>query len=236
VGRTQGPSGCSFASTLTMTVGFRDRRDAGVQLAAQLLRYAGDPNVVVLGLPRGGVPVAFEVARTLQAPLDIFVVRKLGVPDHRELAMGAIASGGVRVLNPEVVTALRITAPTIDAVAAQEQKELERQEQAYRGHVPFPDLAGRTVIVVDDGLATGSTMRAAVKALRQMQPRWIVVAAPVAAEETFRSLAAEADEVVCVSTPESFHAVSMWYEEFSQTTDEEVRFLLESAAHVAPAR
>jgi predicted phosphoribosyltransferase len=212
---------------------FRDREDAGVQLAAQLSRYAGDPKVVVLGLPRGGVPVAYQVARRLQAPLDIFVVRKLGVPEHRELAMGALASGGVRVLNPEVVTALRISEPMIAAVAAQEQQELERQQRAYRGDVPFPDLAGHTVIVVDDGLATGSTMRAAVKAIRQMQPARIVVAAPVGAAETCRSLALEADEVVCVSTPEQFHAVSMWYQEFSQTTDEEVRTLLEASMHVA---
>jgi putative phosphoribosyl transferase len=212
---------------------FRDRQDAGVQLAAQLLRYAGDPTVMVLGLPRGGVPVAYQVAQRLQAPLDIFVVRKLGVPGHRELAMGAIATGGVRVLNPEVVSALRISEPMIAAVAAQEEQELERQRRAYRGDLPFPDLAGRIVIVVDDGLATGSTMRAAVKALRQMQPARIVVAAPVAAAETCRSLAREADEVVCVSTPESFHAVSMWYQEFSQTSDEEVRLLLEASAHVA---
>jgi putative phosphoribosyl transferase len=215
---------------------FRDRQDAGIQLAARLLRYAGDPTVVVLGLPRGGVPVAYQVARRLDAPLDIFVVRKLGVPGHRELAMGAIATGGVRVLNPEVVTALRINEPVIAAVATQEQIELERQERVYRGNVPFPGLAGRIVIVVDDGLATGSTMRAAVRALRQMQPARIVVAAPVAAAETCRSLAAEADEVVCVSTPELFHAVSMWYQEFSQTTDEEVRSLLEASMHVAPAR
>lgn len=213
---------------------FRDREDAGVQLAAQLSRYADDPKVVVLGLPRGGVPVAYQVARRLKAPLDIFVVRKLGVPGHRELAMGAIASGGVRVMNPDVVDALRISEPMIAAVAAQEQIELERQQRAYRGDLPFPDLAGRTAIVVDDGLATGSTMRAAVKALRQMQPARIVVAAPVAAAETFRTLAAEADEVVCVSTPEQFQAVSMWYQEFSQTSDEEVRSLLESSAHVAP--
>jgi predicted phosphoribosyltransferase len=215
---------------------FRDRQDAGIQLAARLLRYAGDPTVVVLGLPRGGVPVAYQVARRLDAPLDVFVVRKLGVPGHRELAMGAIATGGVRVLNPEVVTALRINEPVIAAVATQEQIELERQERVYRGNVPFPGLAGRIVIVVDDGLATGSTMRAAVRALRQMQPARIVVAAPVAAAETCRSLAAEADEVVCVSTPELFHAVSMWYQEFSQTTDEEVRTLLEESAHVVPVR
>jgi putative phosphoribosyl transferase len=206
---------------------FRDRADAGIQLAARLLRYAGDPNVVVLGLPRGGVPIAYQVARRLEAPLDVFVVRKLGVPGHRELAMGAIATGGVRVLNPEVVTALRISEQTIAEVAAQEQKELERQQRAYRGEVPFPDLAGRAVIVVDDGLATGSTMRAAVRALRQMQPARIVVGAPVAAADTCRSLAREADELVCVNTPEQFHAVSMWYQEFSQTSDEEVRSLLE---------
>jgi predicted phosphoribosyltransferase len=215
---------------------FRDRQDAGIQLAARLLRYAGDPKVLVLGLPRGGVPVAYQVARRLDAPLDVFVVRKLGVPGHRELAMGAIATGGVRVLNPEVVTALRINEPVIAAVATQEQIELERQERVYRGNVPFPGLAGRIVIVVDDGLATGSTMRAAVRALRQMQPARIVVAAPVAAAETCRSLSTEADEVVCVSTPELFHAVSMWYQEFSQTTDEEVRSLLEASMHVAPAR
>lgn len=215
---------------------FRDRQDAGIQLAARLLRYAGDPKVLVLGLPRGGVPVAYQVARRLDAPLDVFVVRKLGVPGHRELAMGAIATGGVRVLNPEVVTALRINEPVIAAVATQEQIELERQERVYRGNVPFPGLAGRIVIVVDDGLATGSTMRAAVRALRQMQPARIVVAAPVAAAETCRSLSTEADEVVCVSTPELFHAVSMWYQEFSQTTDEEVRTLLEESAHVVPVR
>ncbi len=191
--------------------------------------------MVVLGLPRGGVPVAYQVARTLGVPLDVFVVRKLGVPGHSELAMGAIATGGIRVLNAEVVTALRISLPAIAAVVAQEQKELERQQQVYRGGVPFPALAGRTVLVVDDGLATGSTMRAAIQALRQMQPARIVVGAPVAASETCRSLASEADEVVCVSTPESFQAVSMWYQEFSQTTDEEVRALLESSAHVAPS-
>jgi putative phosphoribosyl transferase len=215
---------------------FRDRADAGIQLAARLLRYAGDPNVVVLGLPRGGVPIAYQVARRLEAPLDVFVVRKLGVPGHRELAMGAIATGGVRVLNPEVVTALRISEQTIAEVAAQEQKELERQQRAYRGEVPFPDLAGRTVIVLDDGLATGSTMRAAVRALRQMQPARIAVGAPVAAADTCRSLAREADELVCVNTPEQFHAVSMWYQEFSQTSDEEVRSLLESVGRTPGPR
>jgi putative phosphoribosyl transferase len=205
---------------------FRDREDAGVQLAAQLSRYSGDPNVRVLGLPRGGVPVAYQVARKLEVPLDVFVVRKLGVPGHKELAMGAIAAGGVCVLNPEVVSELRITDAEIAQVADREQKELDRQQRAYRGDVPFPALDGRTVIVVDDGLATGSTMRAAVKALRKMQPARIVVAAPVGASETCRGLEREADEVVCVNTPESFHAVSTWYQDFSQTTDEEVRQLL----------
>jgi putative phosphoribosyl transferase len=215
---------------------FRDRADAGIQLAARLLRYAGDPNVVVLGLPRGGVPIAYQVARRLEAPLDVFVVRKLGVPGHRELAMGAIATGGVRVLNTEVVSALRISEPMIAEVAAQEEKELERQQRAYRGEVPFPDLAGRTVIVVDDGLATGSTMRAAVRALRQMQPARIVVGAPVAAADTCRSLAREADEVVCVNMPAEFHAVSVWYQEFFQTSDEEVRSLLESVGRTPGPR
>ncbi len=213
---------------------FHDRQDAGFQLAAALAKYAADPNVRVLGLPRGGVPVAYQVARALHAPLDIFVVRKLGVPGHRELAMGAIASGGVRVLNPEVVESLQISPSIIDAVADYEQRELERQERLYRGDTPFPGLAGRTVIVVDDGLATGSTMRAAVRALRQSGPARIVVAVPVGAVETCRSLAEDADDVVCAFTPQDFHAVSLWYEEFDQTTDDEVRTLLESAvSHAA---
>ncbi len=207
---------------------FRDRVDAGVQLAALLSRYARDPNVVVLGLPRGGVPVAHQVARQLEVPLDVFVVRKLGVPGHKELAMGAIASGGVRVLNHDIVSAARISEVEIAQIADRELKELDRQQRTYRGEVPFPALAGRTVIVVDDGLATGSTMRAAVQSLRQMHPARIVVAAPVAASETCRSLAREADDVVCLSTPEPFHAVSAWYQDFSQTTDEEVRKLLKS--------
>jgi putative phosphoribosyl transferase len=220
-----------------MFLRFRDRRDAGIRLASKLSSYANDPSVLVLGLPRGGVPVAYEVAAALRVPLDVFVVRKLGVPGHRELAMGAIASGGIRVLNREVIDAVRIPGAMIDAVAAQEQQELERQQRLYRGAAPFPSLAGRTVIVVDDGLATGSTMRAAVRALRQSNPARIVVAAPVAAAETCRSLALEADQVVCCNVPETFTAVSLWYEEFSQTTDQEVRNLLEAiASDVAPAR
>jgi putative phosphoribosyl transferase len=208
-----------------------------VQLAEALRAYANNSTVIVLGLPRGGVPVAYEVAKALHAPLDVFVVRKLGVPGHRELAMGAIASGGIRVLNQDVIDALRIPTATVEAVAAEEQREVERQRRAFRDDLPLPELAGRTVIVVDDGLATGSTMRAAVKALRRRDPARIVVAAPVGAAETCRVLATEADQVVCPNIPDDFHAVSLWYDEFLQTTDQEVRDLLESAAsHVAPAR
>jgi len=215
-----------------MSIVFQDRRDAGRQLAAKLASYASDPSVLVLGLPRGGVPVAYEVARALHAPLDVFVVRKLGVPGHRELAMGAIASGGVRVLNPDVIDGLRIPPPAVEAVAARELLELERQQRAYRGDAPpLPDLAGRTVIVVDDGLATGSTMRAAVRALRQSGPKRIIIAVLVAARETARSLREEAD-VVCLSMPAEFYAVSNWYVDFSQTSDEEVRSLLEDGATV----
>ena len=205
-------------------------------MAEKLAGYANDPSVLVLGLPRGGVPVAYEVARALGAPLDVFVVRKLGVPGHRELAMGAIASGGVRVLNEEVLRVLNISNAMIDLVAAQEQQELERQQRAYRGDAPFPELSGRKIIVVDDGLATGSTMRAAVRALRQSNPARIIVAAPVAAAETYGSLGREADEMVCCEVPETFYAVSMWYEEFGQTSDQEVRELLEAADRAAPSR
>jgi putative phosphoribosyl transferase len=217
---------------------FRDRQDAGVRLATELAAYANDPTVLVLGLPRGGVPVAYEVARALRAPLDVFVVRKLGVPGHRELAMGAIATGGVRVLNDDVIQSLQISAPIIDAVGRYEQTELERQQRAYRDDVPFPNLTGRTVIIVDDGLATGSTMRAAVRALRQSAPARIVAAVPVGAAETCRSLRDEADDVVCATIPRDFQAVSLWYGEFSQITDQEVRSFLEAAAaaHGAPAR
>jgi len=216
---------------------FIDRRDAGVQLAAKLSKYANNPQVLVLGLPRGGVPVAYEVATALAAPLDVFVVRKLGVPGHRELAMGAIASGGVRVLNADVIDAVKIAPAVMNAVAVVEERELERQERLYRGDRPFPSVEGLTVIVVDDGLATGSTMRAAVRALRQSHPARIVVAAPVGAAETCRSLSQEADDVVCLNVPDNFYAVSLWYEEFSQTTDQEVRTLLEArASEAAPAR
>src|SRR5437870_9592789 len=209
---------------------YRDRREAGRQLAAKLAAYAGRPDVLVLALPRGGVPVAYEVARALAAPLDIFLVRKLGLPGHEELAMGAVASGGIRVLNEEVVQALRIPEEVIDEVAAVELEELERRERLYRGDRPPPDVRGRTVILIDDGLATGSTMRAALAALRRQQPAGLVVAVPTAAPETCDELRAEADDVVCATTPEPFDSVGLWYEDFSQTTDEEVRELLERAA------
>jgi predicted phosphoribosyltransferase len=215
---------------------FHDRREAGRVLASRLMRYAGRPDVLVLALPRGGVPVAFEVARALRAPLDVFLVRKLGVPGHEELAMGAIASGGVRVLNEEVVNVLRIPEEDIDAVAAEEQRELGRREHAYRDGRPAPDVRGKVVILIDDGLATGSTMRAAVAALRRRGPARIVVAVPVGAAETCAELQDEADEAVCARTPEPFYAVGLWYEDFAQTTDEEVPELLRQAAEEqAPA-
>jgi putative phosphoribosyl transferase len=213
---------------------FRDRRDAGRALAGRLERYAGRSDVLVLALPRGGVPVAFEVGKHLIAPVDVFLVRKLGVPGHEELAMGAIASGGVRVLNEQVVRSLRISPEMIERVASAERDELERRERIYRDHRPAPDARGRTVILVDDGLATGSTMRAAVQALRQQGPTRIVVAVPVAAPETCNEFRTEVNEIVCVATPEPFVAVGSWYEDFSQTTDEEVRALLADAAARRP--
>jgi putative phosphoribosyl transferase len=209
---------------------FRDRTDAGRRLTESLGAYADRPDVLVLALPRGGVPVAYEVAERLKAPLDLFLVRKLGVPGHEELAMGAIASGGVRVTNDDVVNYLRIPGEVIDAVAAEEQRELERRERAYRGDRPPPDVRGKTVILVDDGLATGSTMRAAAAALREQGPARIVVAVPVSAPETCEEFRAEVDEIVCAATPQPFRGVGMWYEDFSQTTDEEVRELLARAA------
>src|SRR5436309_6073471 len=205
---------------------FRDRREAGRLLATKLSAYANRPDVLVLALPRGGVPVAYEVACALGAPLDVFVVRKLGVPGYEELAMGAVATGGARVLNDQIVQRLGIPQSIIDAVAAREQQELARRERLYRGGRPPPDVRGRTVILVDDGLATGATMRAAVMALRQLRPARIVVAVPTASPETCEELKAEADDVVCAITPEPFRAVGHWYEDFSQTTDEEVRDLL----------
>jgi putative phosphoribosyl transferase len=195
-------------------------------LTELLSEYRGRPDVVVLGLPRGGVPVAAEVAAGLGAPLDVFVVRKLGVPGHDELAMGAIASGGVRVLNPTVIQGLLIGDDVIAQVAAREAEELDRRDQAYRGDRPPPDVEGRVVIVVDDGLATGSTMRAAVSALRARRPNRIVVAVPVGSPQTCQDLRDEADEVVCARTPTFFQAVGQWYDDFSPTTDAEIHQLL----------
>jgi predicted phosphoribosyltransferase len=205
---------------------FRNRTDAGRQLAEKLAAYPDRPDVLVLALPRGGVPVGYEVARALGAPLDVFLVRKLGVPRYEELAMGAVATGGVRVLNDEIVRGLGISEYEIDAVVARELQELARRERLYRGDRPPPDVAGRTVILVDDGLATGATMRAAVVALRQQKPARIVVAVPTASPDTCEALKAEADDVVCAITPEPFFAVGHWYEDFTQTTDDEVRELL----------
>jgi putative phosphoribosyl transferase len=209
---------------------FDDRADAGRCLARSLPAYARQPNALVLGLPRGGVPVAYEVARALELELDVFLVRKLGVPGHEELAMGAIASGGVRVVNDRVVQALRIRAATIDAVAAAEQDTLERRERFYRGANPRPNVRERIVILVDDGLATGSSMRAALEALGRQEPKRLIAAVPVAPAGTCEALRAEADEVVCAATPPAFQGVSEWYRDFSQTTDEEVRALLARAA------
>jgi predicted phosphoribosyltransferase len=209
---------------------FRNRTEAGRELAARLAEYTDRPDVVVLALPRGGVPVAFEVARALHVPLDVFLVRKLGVPGQEELAMGAIATGGVRAVNDEVVQALGIPDEVMNAVAAAQQQELERRERAYRGDRPSREVQGQTVILVDDGLATGSSMRAAIAALRQQRPTRIVVAVPVGAADTSAELAREADEAVCARTPEPFGAVGLWYDDFSQTTDEEVHDLLQRAA------
>src|SRR5437879_1772551 len=205
---------------------FLDRRDAGRRLAQKIAGYSNRPDVLVLALPGGGVPVAYEVARALNAPLDVFVVRKLGVPGYEELAMGAVATGGVRVLNNEIVEGLGIPASMIDAVAARERQELARRERLYRDGRPQPDVRGRTVILVDDGLATGATMHAAIEALRQQGPERIVVAVPTASPDTCEEMKRRADEVICAITPEPFHAVGRWYQEFSQTTDEEVRELL----------
>jgi erythromycin esterase-like protein/predicted phosphoribosyltransferase len=213
-----------------MALPFRDRRDAGRQLAAKLASYVHRPDVVVLGLPRGGVPVAFEVAEALAAPLDAFLVRKLGVPGHEELAMGAIASGGIRVLNEDVVDSLAIPEAAIAAVEAQERQELARRERLYRGGLPSPAVEDRTVILVDDGLATGSTMRAAARALRQRHPARLIAAVPVGSASVCASLRDVVDDVVCAETPEPFYAVGIWYESFGQTSDAEVQKLLRQAA------
>ncbi len=215
---------------------FRDRREAGRQLAQHLAAYANRPDVLVLALPRGGVPVAYEVARALHAPLDVFLVRKLGLPGHEEYAMGAIASGGVRVLNPEVVDELHLPDELINTVTRRELQELERRERTYRGDRPFPDVRGKTVILVDDGLATGSTMRAAAEALRRLGPARLIIAVPAGSPQTCAEFRDEVDEVVCAITPEPFYAVGLWYDDFSQTTDDEVRDLLAAARQEVPAQ
>jgi len=224
-----------FASDRDPPTRFRNRREAGRELAGHLTKYAHRCDVVVLGLPRGGVPVAYEVARALRAPLDVFVVRKLGVPGNRELAMGAIARGGVRELNQGVIDRLAVSAAELAAVTASEQRELERREHLYREGQAPPAIAGRTVIVVDDGIATGSTVRAATKALRHLRADRIVVATPTAAPEAAASIRLLADEFVALLTSADFFAVGQWYDDFAQTTDDDVRTLL-AAARSPPAR
>jgi putative phosphoribosyl transferase len=213
---------------------FRDRTDAGQLLAVRLARYAGRSDTVVLGLPRGGVPVAFEVAKALEAPLDVFMVRKLGVPGQEELAMGAAATGRIRVLNEALIRALGISEGTIESVAAEEERELQRREQLYRPASMPRQLKGKTVILVDDGLATGSTMHVAVVALRRQEPGRLVVAVPVAAVSSCEEFKDDVDEIVCARTPEPFYSVGEWYDQFSQTSDEEVQDLLRRAS--SPAR
>lgn len=212
-----------------MSIRFRNREDAGKQLADRLLRFANRPNLIVLALPRGGVPVGFQIARRLSAPLDVFCVRKLGLPGHEEFAIGAIASGGIQVLNGQTIQRLRIPDATIEAVAARERVELERRERLYRGDEAPLELRGRSVIIVDDGIATGATVRAAICAIRQQEPLYVVLAAPVAPETFARTVRLEADEAVFVITPQNLAAVGQWYDDFEPTTDKEVRSLLAKA-------
>jgi predicted phosphoribosyltransferase len=216
-----------------MALPFRDRHDAGRQLAMKLTHYQGNPDVLVLALPRGGVPVGFEVADYLGAPLDVFIVRKVGVPGHEELALGAIASGGVRVLNQDVLAMMDINEQTLEALFEREQREVERRELLYRNGRPPLDIEGRIVILVDDGLATGATMLAAVRAVRQHRPQRVVVGVPVAAPDVCRAFRRHVDEIVCVETPSPFQAVGLWYVDFTQTSDAEVRELLARSAGVA---
>jgi putative phosphoribosyl transferase len=211
---------------------FQNRLDAGRQLAGRLEHYANRPDVLILALPRGGVPVGYEIARALGAPLDVFVVRKLGVPGHEELAMGAVASGGTRVLKADVVEQLDIAPAAIERVTMHELRELVRRERAYRDRRPPPDVGGRTVILVDDGLATGSTMRAAAAALHRQHAAKLVVAVPLATPQICDEFRTVVDEIVCLITPDPFYAVGIWYRDFSQTTDEQVRDLLDAAASV----
>lgn len=210
---------------------FKDRTAAGQVLAKKLADYANRPNVLVLALPRGGVPVGFEVAKALNAPLDVLIVRKLGVPHNEELAMGAIAAGGVCILNQSIVHQIQISDEEIATVAAQEQRELERRESMYRGDRPFPDFQGQIIILVDDGLATGATMWAAIIAVRQKQPQEIVIAVPVAAPETCEEMCSKVEKIICANTPSPFYSVGMWYEKFPQTTDDEVCELLKKATN-----
>jgi putative phosphoribosyl transferase len=220
----------AFSMIAQKEIRFRDRTDAGRYLARQLERYANREDLIVLGLPRGGVPVAYEVAMHLRAPLDVFVVRKLGVPGHEELAMGAIASGGVRVLNDDVVRWVPNAEVMIEAATTEESAELLRRERLYRDARPPPDIRGKTVILVDDGLATGATMLAAVRALWRLEAAAIVVAVPVGSRDRCRAFESQVDEVVCATAPAAFHAVGQFYDDFSQTTDEEVRSILAAAA------
>ena len=215
---------------------FKDRVEAGQLLAGELKRYRDREDVIVLGLPRGGVPVAYEVARQLHAPLDVIVVRKLGAPGYEELAMGAIASGGIRVMNDSVVRALGVSRDAIEETAARQLKELHRREQAYRGHEGTPEIEDKTVILVDDGIATGSTIRAAVEALRQQAPRQIIIAVPTASSDARAMLEPMVDDFIALIVPEEFRAVGQWYEDFDQTTDAEVTQLLAKAAAAAPAQ
>ena len=214
-----------------MTERFLDRSDAGRQLARALApRYAGRADLVVLGLPRGGVPVAYEIATALDAPLDVFIVRKLGLPGHEEFGIGAIASGGLRVVDENALRTYGVDPAMLERIVERERQELERRERLYRDDRPLPDLRGRVAVLVDDGLATGSTMRAAVAALHVEAPREIVIAVPVGARETCEAMATEVDDLVCLWTPEPFYAVGLWYDDFDQTLDAEVHDLLERAA------
>jgi putative phosphoribosyl transferase len=218
-----------------MTITFRNRTEAGKLLAQKLKAYANLSDVIVLALPRGGVPVGFEVAKALNVPLDVCVVRKLGIPHHPELAMGAIASNGVRVLNYDILSEWNIPDKIIDKVSAKELRELRRREHSYRYNLPFINVENRTVILVDDGIATGSTMRAVIALMRQQKPKEIIVAVPVAPKSVCKELQAEVDKLVCLTMPEQFYAVGLWYENFSQTTDEQVHQLLEKSRTIANA-
>jgi putative phosphoribosyl transferase len=223
---TISPSGGSANETR-----FRNRTEAGKLLASKLTQYANHPDVLVLGLPRGGVPIAFEVAKALNAPLDIWLVRKLGVPGQKELAMGAIATGGIQVLNEDLLDWLRIPGQTITRVAEQEFQELQRRDRLYRGDRPLPNIRDRIVILIDDGLATGSTMRAVIVALKHQQPQRIIIAVPVAPLDTCDRLRSEVDELVCLMTPKHFAGIGQWYEDFTQTTDEQVCELLNATTN-----